>query len=464
MATRVAEALNAVPGLSAERPVTWPRRTKARLSNGLEVVLAESHAIPKLHGELFFLSGNAAAIHRAPGLAEMTATVVRTGTAKRASRQIEEDLRRIGADLSSSAGADTSAISFAGLSELAEPLLGMVNELAREAAFPEAEFERERRQKLEEVKLSRAQPGFLASERLRKVLFGSHPYAQVAPSEEQVAAYKRDDLVSVYREFYTPENALLVLVGDFDSNAMLKTVEKVFGGWTGEKPVALPAAAPANPRGRHVYLVHVPGAVQTQILAGCHAITRRHPDWVKVGLTNSLYGGAFNSRLVMNIREDKGYTYSPRSSVNPLRQHGYFSVSAAVRNDVVAASLTEIFYELDKLRALPVPEPELADARNYLSGVFSMGLATQEGLLGQLATVALNELPDDYLETYREKVRALTPDDLLATARKYLDSPNMQIVVVGDRAQIEEQARLFGEVEVHGAKGVAWMAERPSGT
>jgi zinc protease len=197
----------------------------------------------------------------------------------------------------------------------------------------------------------------------------------------------------------------------------------------------------------------VPGAVQTQILAGCHAITRKNPEWVKLGLTNSLYGGAFNSRLVMNIREDKGYTYSPRSGVHALRQHGYFSVSAAVRNDVVAASLTEIFYEMDKLRSLPVPEPELADAQNYLSGVFSMGLATQDGLLSQLSTVALNELPDDYLETYRAKVRAITPEELLATARKYLDSANMQIVVVGDRGQIESQAALFGELEVFDAQG-----------
>src|SRR6266851_8434595 len=118
------------------------------------------------------------------------------------------------------------------------------------------------------------------------------------------------------------------------------------------------------------------------------------------------------------------------------------------------ASLTEIFYELDKLRSLPVPEPELADARNYLSGIFSMGLATQDGLLSQLAVVALNELPDDYLETYRDKVRALTPADLLATARKYFDSANMQIVVVGDRAQIEEQARLFGNVQMYDAQGV----------
>jgi zinc protease len=392
-------------------------------------------------------------VDRGPGLAEMTATVVRTGTTRRVSRQIEEDLRRIGADLSSSAGADTTGIGFAGLSELAEPLLGLVNELAREAAFPEPEFERERRQKLEEVKLDRTQPGFLASERLRKVLFGAHPYATAAPTEAQVAAYQRSDLTQVYREFYTPENALLVMVGDFDTATMLKSIEKAFDGWTGKKPTANPTPEPANPKGRRVYLVHVPGAVQTQILAGCHAITRKHADWVKLGLTNSLYGGAFNSRLVMNIREDKGYTYSPRSGVNAFRQHGYFSVSAAVRNDVVAASLTEIFYELDKLRSLPVPEPELADARNYLSGIFSMGLATQDGLLTQLATVALNDLPDDYLETYREKVRALTPADLLATARKYFDSANMQIVVVGDRTKIEDQAKLFGDLEVYDAQG-----------
>jgi zinc protease len=453
MATRTIEVATGVPGLSAERAVTWPKRTKSQLSNGLEVILAESHTIPQFHGELFFRSGNAAVADRAPGLAEMTATVVRTGTAKRVSRQVEEDLRRIGADLSSAAGMDTSAISFAGLSEFAEPLLGLVNELAREAAFPEPEFERERRQKLEEVKLERTQPGFLASERLRKVLFGAHPYAQVSPTEQQVAAYKREDLQTVYRESYTPGNGLLILVGDFDPQAMLKNIEKVFGAWTGKKPESRMAAAPANPRGRLVYLVHVPGAVQTQIIAGCHAITRKHPDWVKLGLTNSLYGGAFNSRLVMNIREDKGYTYSPRSGVSALRQHGYFSVSAAVRNDVVAASLTEIFYEMDKLRSLPVPPAELADAQNYLSGVFSMGLATQDGLLSQFSNVALNELPDDYLETYRQKVRALTPDDLLATARKYLDSANMQIVVVGDRSQIESQTALFGELEVYDAQG-----------
>ena len=453
MSSRAVEVAKGVPPLAPERQVIWPKRTKEKLSNGLQVILAESHSIPKFHGQLIFLSGNAAAADRAPGLAEMTATVVRTGTQKRASRQLEEDLRSIGADLSTEAGSDVSAITFTGLSEFAEPLLDLVQELAREASFPEGEFERERRQKLEEVKLNRTQPSFLASERLRKVLCGAHPYAMTSPSEAQVAAYKRDDLQSVYREFYTPQNALLLLVGDFEPQELVKSIEKTFGSWSGNKPGAKAFPAPANPRGRRVYLVHVPGAVQTQILAGCHAITRKHPDWIKVGLTNILYGGAFNSRLVMNIREDKGYTYSPRSAVNALRQYGYFSISAAVRNEVVAASLTEMFYELDKLRALPVPESELADAQNYLSGVFSLGLATQDGLLSQFSNVAQNELPEDYLETYRAKVRAINSAEVLATARKYFDSANMQIVLAGDRAQIEAQAALFGEVEVFDAQG-----------
>src|SRR2546430_787628 len=314
----------------------------------MQAILAESHSIPKFHGELLFRSGNAAVADRAPGLAEMTAAVVRTGTQHRASRQIEEDLRSIGADLSSQAGSDISSISFSGLSEFAEPLLVLVQELAREASFPEAEFERERRQKLEEVKLNRTQPSFLANERLRKVLFGAHPYAHIAPNEAQVAAYRREDLQSVYREYYTP-----------------------------------------------------------------------------------------------------------RSSVNALRQHGYFSVSAAVRNDVVAASLTEMFYELDKLRSLSIPSSELADAQNYLSGVFSLGLATQDALLTQFSTVAQHELPDDYVETYRAKVRAVASEQVLEMARKYLDSVNMQVVLAGDRAQIESQAALFGDLEIFDAQGNA---------
>lgn len=440
-----------IPALGPERPVIWPRRFRHKLSNGLEVVLVESHAIPKFTAELYFRSGNAVAA--SPGLAEIAATVARTGTTRRTSRQIEEDLRRWGADLSTGAGADTSAISFGGLSEFSKPLLELAAEIAREAAFPAEQFERERRQKFEEMRIARTTPGFLAGERMRKVLFGSHPYANFAPSEAQVEAYKLEALVSFYREHYRPSGALLVIVGDFAPEKMLADIESVLGGWSGAPPKVAAQPAPPPAKSRRVHLVHVPGAVQTEILIGNMAITRKHPDWLRLALANNIYGGAFNSRLVMNIREQKGYTYSPRSGMHPLRQYGFFTVSAAVRNEVVAATLTETFYELDRMRSLPVEEAELADALHYMTGVFSLGLGTQAGIAGQLSTVLLNELPEDYLETYRERVRALTSADVLQAARQYFDSAHAQIVIAGDRTAVEGQAALFGDVETFDAQG-----------
>ncbi|HEX2714108.1 MAG TPA: pitrilysin family protein, partial [Candidatus Acidoferrales bacterium] len=447
------EARAAVPALGPERPVVWPDRARRTLANGLKVVLVESHTIPRFTGQLLLRSGNAAAARLAPGLAEMAAAVVRTGTESRTSRQIEEGLRRMGAELSTGAGADSSAISFAGLMEFSRDLLGLVAELAQHASFPAQEFERERRQQLEELRIERATPGFLAGERLRKVLFGAHPYALVAPTEAQVESYRREQLADFYREHYRPGNALLVAVGDFSADEMLEQIGDAFRDWPAGKPAEVEEQDLPPIQGRRVYLVHLAESVQAQILVGNRAITRRHPDWHRLALANSIFGGAFNSRLVINIREQKGYTYSPRSTVHALRQHGYFSVHAAVRNTVTAASLTEIFYELDRMRALPVTEEELADARNYLSGVFSLGLGTQDALAGQLATVYLNELPENYLETYRDNIRALTADDVLAAARKYFDSANAQIVVVGDRKEVEAQATLFGDVEIYDPQG-----------
>ncbi len=447
------EIHTAVPALSSERPVIWPPRTRTTLSNGLEVVLVESHTVPKFTGQLFFRSGNAVTAASVPGLADMTATVMRTGTAVRASRQIEEDLRRMGADLSSGAGADTSAVSFAGLVDFSNDLLRLVAELTQQASFPADEFERERRQLVEGLRIERTTPGFLAGERFRKVLFGAHPYGTVSPTETQVESYRLDQLKDFYRRYYRPGNALLVLVGDFSPPAMLTQIENVFGSWPAGNAEEAPNPALPELHGRGVCLVHLPGSVQAQILVGNRAITRKHPDWLRLTLANSIYGGAFNSRLVMNIREQKGYTYSPRSGVHPFRQHGYFSISAAVRNDVVAATLTEMFYEVDRMRSIPVGEEELADARNYLTGVFSLGLATQDGLAGQLATATLERLPEDYLETYRERISKLTAAEVLDASQKYFDSANAQIVVVGDRANIEAQASMFGKVSVYDAQG-----------
>jgi len=454
MAAEVAAPISpATPRLGPERPVVWPARHAATLSCGLPVVLVELHNIPKLTVQLLFRSGDAATAEANPGLADMTATVVRTGTATRSGRQIDEQLRRLGADLSTSAGTDSSAIAVSGLTEFSSDLLALVSDLARNANFPAEEFERERRNALEAVRIERTTPGFLAGERLRRVLFGAHPYGVVAPSEAQVEAYRREQLAEFYASHYSPGNAVLLAVGDFSAQALLAQLEEAFRGWSASSAPEFREQDPPKLRGRRVHLVHLPGTVQTQILTGNRAIPRKHPDWLPLALANSIFGGAFHSRLVANIREQKGYTYSPRSTAHGMRRLGFFSISAAVRNDVVAATLTEIFYELDRMRALAVSAEELADAQAYMSGVFSLGLATQDGLAGQLAGVYLHNLSEYSLETYREKIRALTAEEVLAAARSHFDSANAQIVVVGDEAQIGAQAALFGEVQVYDAQG-----------
>ena len=439
------------PPLGPPRPVAWPSRNAFRLPNGLQVVLVERRNFPRVRMELFFRSGNAVA--RLPGLAEMTATVVRAGTENRSERQIDDDLRRMGADLGASAGADTSAIAISGISESLTGIIEMIFDLARHASFPEGEFERERRQRLEELRVSRTTAGFLSGERLRHTLFGRHPYSRIAPTENELQAYRREDLTSYYTEHYGPGEALFVAAGDFEVAHMRELVEKHFTNWQSPAPMPSNTAAPPTLNGRKVYLVNLPGAVQAEILLGNRSITRQHSDWRALTLANSLFGGAFNSRLVMNIREQKGYTYSPRSSAHALRQYGYFSVHAAVRNEVTAATLTEMFYEMDRMRSLPVGADELADAKNYMTGAFSLGVATLEGVMGQISSVYLDEMPEDYLETYREKIQALTSEDIMLAARRYFDSPNEQIIIVGDAAELRDQAALFGEVEEWGADG-----------
>ena len=175
-------------------------------------------------------------------------------------------------------------------------------------------------------------------------------------------AYRREQLAEFYSQNYSPANALLIVVGDFASDALLEQIAKVFGTWEAPQPLAQMSPAPPHNTGRKVHLVHLPGSVQTQVVVGNLAITRRDPDWFRLVLANSIYGGAFHSRLVINIREQKGYTYSPRSGLQSLRQRGYFSVHAAVRNDVAAATLTEVFYETDRMRSLPVTAEELESA------------------------------------------------------------------------------------------------------
>lgn len=450
----------AIPPLGAERPLRIAPRLVRRLANGLTVVLAESRELPLVRFEFLLRRGEAVVAAAQPWLAELTVALLRAGTERRSRRAIDQELRRLGASLATQADADSSSLTLRGLSEATEALLVLLVELIRCPTFPPEEFERERRQALEELRLQRATPSFVAVERLRRMLFAPHPYGVVAPSEEQLLSYRPEQVAEFHRGAYRPAASVLVGVGSFEAERVAARVEELLGDWQGE-PIAEPAQPPERPPSKRVVqVVHRAGAVQTHLVGGQRTVPRRHPDWIPLSVANALFGGAFHSRLVMNLREQKGYTYNAHSQLQAFRHSGYFSVHASVRNEVVKAAVQEILSELERMQAA-APEPaELEQAQNYLAGVFSLSLATTRGLLGRLAQVYLHELPEDELETYRARVRAVRAAEIAAVARRWFDAARLPLVLVGDATHIAHQVEPFGEVTVWDTQG---MRLDPSG-
>ncbi len=251
----------------------------------------------------------------------------------------------------------------------------------------------------------------------------------------------RGKLVAFHRDHYRPNNAFLLIVGAIDPDAMVAAAEKAFGGWA-RGDVASPAFAPPPAlSGRHVVFVQRPNSIQSSIAVGNMAVKRSDPRWFELTLANTIYGGAFNSRIVRNIREEKGYTYSPRSVLTGFSDAGFYRFTADVRNEVTGPTLTEVFKEIDKMRAEGSDGAELQGAKSYLRGIFPIQTATQTGLAATLNNVYIFGLPKDYPETFRAKVAAVTPDQVKRASSTLLGSENSIIVIVGDYAQGEGSAR-----------------------
>ncbi len=441
------------PLVGPSRTPTIPPRTVRTLPNGLQVIVAPTREIPKFTLNLIVCSGQSAVPKEMLGLADMVAAMLREGTKNRTGEQIEKDLARFGADLSISPSVDSIGLVLSGLSEYSDPLVELLAEVAGDPAFPEKELERVRSRRLNELKVQQSQPGYLLTQRFRQAVFGEHPYARFGANEKSVSAMKREDLAAFHSSHFVPNNALLIVVGDVDSDKIMRRIEAAFGGWP--KAVLreeVPAAAPAA-KGRQVFFVQRPGSVQSFIAVGNVSLKRSDPDWFALSLANTIYGGAFNSRLIMNIRENKGYTYSPGSGVSAYADPGFFITNAAVRNEVTGATLMEIFYELDRMRLVKVPAGEIEAAKNYRNGIFVIQLAAQSGLANQLAAIYQYRLPEDYLETFQKHISRITDHDVMSAARKYFDSADARIVIVGDYPKVKDDVELFGPVDLRDVAG-----------
>jgi zinc protease len=436
------------------RAFNLPKPFEFTLSNKLKIVVVEDRRLPLVSFRLAFKSGGANDPKDLPGLASMIATMLSEGTKTRTSREIASQVERLGASLHASAGADNTIVAASALSQFTDDILELLADVAINSVFPNEELHIQRDNAKQNLIAQRARPSFLSEERLSKVIYGEHPYSRVSTTEAALDNFTQELLSEFHKNIFIPNNAVFVAVGDVSAENLKQKLEDLFGDWeTGELPENNFPAPPEH-AARAIYLVDRPGSAQSNIVLANPAIRRNDKDYFALLVMNQILGAGASSRLFMNLREQKDYTYGAYSSLDARRLAGIFEATAEVRSAVTGDALKEFFFELKRIQDEIVPETELQDAKNYLTGVFPIRLETQEGLIGQLTTIQLYDLPADYLEKYRENVAQITAADVQKAAQTYIAPDKMAIVIVGDENTIFEQLRPYSEtIEFYNTQG-----------
>ena len=454
LATTAIAQQKTAPAPGPARPLNLPKITEKKLPNGLTVVLAPLPNVPKMTAILTFRSATTASDRSAhPGIAQIAASVVNEGTDTRTSKQIKEELRSIGGTLSLGSDADSTSMNASALAEFSSRLFDLMSDVAQHPSFPQTEVKLAQENTIQQIRAGRADPNFLANERFQKAVFGNHPYGFVVPDEKSISALTQADLKAFVSKYYLPNAAHLIVVGDIDVDKTFAEVEKAFGSWkSGTVPPDENPPVPQREK-RQIYFVNRPGSVQSAIYIGNASIPRKDKDYFAIRTADTIYGSSFYSRLTRNIRESKGYTYSPFSFSNTRAKTGSFVAGAFVRNEVTGPTLLEMFYELDRMRVLPVTDEELSAAKEYSTGNFSVELASQFGLASRINSVYTFDLDKSFINDFRPKIQALTTADIQKAAAKYFDTYRAAIVIVGDWDKVKDQVTPFGEVTMYDAEG-----------
>jgi zinc protease len=442
------------PAPLAPRPLNLPTAEETTLANGLRVVVVENPRLPLVTYRLALRTGDAHDPPALPGLTDILTGMLNEGTQTRTSRRIAEDVARIGASVGAGASSDNTTVVATALSQFNDQILELMADITLHPSFPADELELTKQNALQNLIAQRGQPSFLANERLARVIYGEHPYSVVSATPESIAAISRDDLVRFHRRRFIPNNAVLIVGGDIRRDDALRRIEEVFGAWQPGEPEASKFPSPPARHGRTLYLVDRPGSAQSNIIIANPAITRTDPDYFPMLVMHTVLGANASSRIFMNLREDKGYTYGAYTSLDARRTAGSFRATAEVRTTVTGESLKEFFYELGRIREEPVTEKELLDAQNYLTGIFPIRLETLDGLVDQLIQIKMHDLPADYLQTYRERVSAVTREEVQRVARRYVTPDLAAVVVVGDADALADELTGYAEeVEIYDSAG-----------
>jgi zinc protease len=426
-------------------PFNIPEPFITTLDNGLKIVILADKRLPLVSYRLAFLFGDSNDPEGNTGITSAMAAMLTEGTTSYSSLELAEKIERLGAHLSASSSDDFVIVSASSLSIYSSDILQLVGEIVFRATFPEAELDLYRRNTIENLKFQRSQPGFLANEQVASVLYGEHPYARISPTADDVEKLSRDTIADFYSSRLLPNNSILIAVGDIDKDQFLAEVEEQFGGWaTGAVEVGSFSTPPARSV-RSLTIVDRPGSAQTNIVLANLAFERNHPDYFPAIVMNQILGAGASSRVFMNLREEKGYTYGAYTRIDAKRLAGDFEATAEVRTQVTGDSLREFFYELERIRTERVSDDELGDAKNFLTGVFPIRAETQEGLTNLIVNQQLYDLPADYLQTYRDNVEAVTVEDVQKVANKYIQPDIFAIVLVGDARDVLPQARMYAD-------------------
>jgi zinc protease len=436
------------------KPLNIPKPYETTLANGLQVVIVEEPRLPLVSYRLAFRAGGVNDPANMPGLTSVMTDLLNEGTETRTSKQIADEVARLGATLTSGVNSDYTTVAASALSVYGDQILDLMADVTLRPSFPASELELSRQNRKQGLIAQRAQPSFLASERISRILFGQHPYGTISATPESLDAITRDKLVSFHRSMFIPNNAVLVVVGNVKRDAVLKRVNELFGKWAKGQAAAESFPQPPARTARGIYVVDRPGSAQSNIVIANASINRSSPDFFPMLVMHTVLGANASSRLFMNLREAKGYTYGAYSNLDTRRALGTFRSTAEVRTPVTGDSLKEFFYELERIRTEPVSDKEIRDAKSYLTGVFPIRIETQEGLIDQLVQIKMFGLPADYLHTYRERVNAVTATDIQRVANQNITPDKVAIVIVGDAAAINDQIKPYAQtIELYDTSG-----------
>lgn len=430
------------------RPFQFPQPVTKTLANGLTVMVVEDHRQPLLSATLAVNAGAINVETSKAGLAELAANLLRQGTKTRSAQDIAKLVDQVGGTLGANADDDVARVQATFLKDSADLGLELMADITLNPAFQQEEIDRLVKQALSGLQVQYSDPAYLAPVVAGRAIFGEHPYAY--PNDgtpETLAALKRDDIVTFHKQYYSPRGAYLVFAGDIRPEEAVAKAEKLFGGWKAVDEVKR-TYKPSPATKRQIILVDKPDAVQTQIIVGELGIARNDPEYLPLLIANQIFGGSFNSRLNMKLRANEGLTYGAGSTFLPSRVSGMFQASTFTRTEKSATAIKFLVDLLNEFSASPGTADEIKEAKAYLSGSFVVSSETAAAVAGRVLAAAIYNLPADYWTTYRERIAAVTPEQIAAAVKKRLNPANTAIIAVGNAQAFAKDLESLGTVRI----------------